>query len=77
MRALQQVDAVIHTASLHKQHIVTHCEQKFIDTNITGTYTLLEAAETRGVTQFVMSSTTKRVWRCFDAICRGMRRLDR
>lgn len=58
MRALQQVDAVIHTASLHKQHIVTHCEQKFIDTNITGTYTLLEAAETRGVTRFVMSSTT-------------------
>ena len=77
MRALQQVDGVIHTASLHKPHIVTHSEQKFIVTNITGTYTLLEAAETRGVTQFVMSSTTKRVWRCFDAICRGMRRLDR
>ena len=77
MRALKQVDGVIHTASLHKPHIVTHSEQKFIVTNITGTYTLLEAAETRGVTQFVMSSTTKRVWRCFDVICRGMRRLDR
>jgi UDP-glucose 4-epimerase len=58
MRALQKVDGVIRTAALHKPHIVTHSEEKFIDTNITGTYTLLEAAETRWVTRFVMSSTT-------------------
>ena len=56
VRALQQLDCVIYTASLLKLHIVTHSEQKFIDTNITGTYTLLEAAETCGVTRFVMSS---------------------
>lgn len=57
-RALQQVDDVIHKASLHKPHIVTPSKNNFIDTNITGTFTLLEAAEQLGVTRFVMSSTT-------------------
>lgn len=38
------IDAVLHTATLHKPHISTHSRQSFIDTNITGTLNLLEEA---------------------------------
>src|SRR5437870_3311120 len=34
-RCLENVDAVFHTASLHKPHIFTHSRQSFVDTNIT------------------------------------------
>lgn len=52
------VTHVIHTATLHKPHIVTHSQQAFVDTNITGTLTLLEAAVASGVECFVLTSTT-------------------
>lgn len=52
------VDAVIHTATLHKPHIATHARQDFVDTNITGTLNLLEGAAAAGVTSFVYTSTT-------------------
>ena len=42
--SMRGVDAVIHTATLHKPHIVTHSRQDFIDTNVTGTLNLLEEA---------------------------------
>jgi UDP-glucose 4-epimerase len=51
-------DAVVHAATLHKPHIVTHSRQAFVDTNITGTLNLLEAAVRRGVSAFVYTSTT-------------------
>ncbi|KAF3761874.1 NAD(P)-binding protein [Cryphonectria parasitica EP155] len=35
---------IIHTATLHKPHVTTHTKATFIQTNITGTLTLLEAA---------------------------------
>lgn len=38
------VDAVYHTATLHKPHVATHSRQQFIDTNVTGTLNLLEEA---------------------------------
>ena len=38
------VRAVLHTATLHKPHVATHSMQDFVDTNITGTLNLLEAA---------------------------------
>src|SRR5690242_6502259 len=41
------VDAVIHAATLHKPHVATHSRQAFVDTNITGTLQLLEAAAAR------------------------------
>jgi nucleoside-diphosphate-sugar epimerase len=41
-RCLSEVDAVLHTATLHKPHVVTHPRQAFIDTNISGTLNLLE-----------------------------------
>ncbi len=44
-QALFGVDVIVHTASLHKPHIVTHSKQAFIDTNVTGTLNLLEESK--------------------------------
>lgn len=52
------VDAMIHTATLHKPHVGTHSKQAFVDTNVTGTLNLLEAAVAAGVKSFVFTSTT-------------------
>ena len=52
------VEVVFHTATLHKPHVVTHTKQQFVDTNISGTLVLLEAAESHGVKAFVFTSTT-------------------
>jgi nucleoside-diphosphate-sugar epimerase len=57
-RAMQGVDAVVHTATLHKPHVATHSRQDFVDTNITGTLNLLEEAAAIGVATFVFTSTT-------------------
>jgi nucleoside-diphosphate-sugar epimerase len=57
-RCMQGVDAVLHTASLHKPHVATHSRQHFVDTNITGTLHLLEEAAEAGVSSFVFTSTT-------------------
>jgi UDP-glucose 4-epimerase len=52
------VDAVLHAATLHKPHVATHSRRDFVDTNITGTLNLLEAARDAGVSAFVFTSTT-------------------
>lgn len=52
------IDAVLHTATLHKPHVETHTRQQFVDTNISGTLNLLEAAVKAGVRAFVYTSTT-------------------
>jgi len=57
-RSMQGVDAVIHTATLHKPHVGTHSRQDFVDTNITGTLNVLEEAVSAGVASFVFTSTT-------------------
>jgi nucleoside-diphosphate-sugar epimerase len=51
-------DAVLHTATLHKPHIDSHAKQAFVDTNVTGTLTLLEEAAEAGVSGFVFTSST-------------------
>jgi UDP-glucose 4-epimerase len=56
--AMEGVRAVLHTATLHKPHMVTHSRQEFVDTNVTGTLTLLEEAADVGVEAFVQTSTT-------------------
>lgn len=56
--AMKGVRAVLHTATLHKPHVVTHSHQQFVDTNVTGTLTLLEAAADAGLEAFVQTSTT-------------------
>jgi UDP-glucose 4-epimerase len=57
-RRMPGVDAVLHTATLHKPHLITHSRQTFVDTNITGTLNLLEEAALAGVRSFVFTSTT-------------------
>lgn len=56
--SLRGMDAVIHAATLHKPHVVTHTHQDFIDTNITGTLNLLEESAQSGVARFIYTSTT-------------------
>jgi UDP-glucose 4-epimerase len=55
---MQGVDVVLHAATLHKPHVATHPRQAFVDTNITGTLNLLEAAVANQVRAFVFTSTT-------------------
>lgn len=57
-RAMKDVQAVLHTATLHKPHVATHTRQDFVDTNVSGTLNLLEAAAENGVGAFVFTSTT-------------------
>lgn len=52
------VDAVLHAATLHKPHVITHPRQAFVDVNVTGTLNLLEEAVTHRVKAFVFTSTT-------------------
>jgi len=55
---MSRIDAVIHTATLHKPHVATHSRQDFVETNITGTLHLLEEAVAVGVASFIYTSTT-------------------
>jgi len=57
-QCIKGMDAVLHAATLHKPHVATHSRQDFVDTNITGTLNLLEAAVAAGVKAFVYTSTT-------------------
>lgn len=57
-RAMNGVQAVFHTATLHKPHVATHSPQDFIDTNISGTLNLLEEAVAEKVGAFIYTSTT-------------------
>ena len=50
--------AVLHAATLHKPHVATHSDQDFLDTNVTGTLALLEAAVAARVEALVFTSTT-------------------
>jgi UDP-glucose 4-epimerase len=56
--AVAGVDAVVHTATLHKPHVGSHDRADFVGTNITGTLNLLEEAVAAGVSRFVFTSTT-------------------
>jgi len=55
---LAGVDAIIHAATLHKPHVATHSRQEFVDTNISGTLNLLEAAVRHKIKSFIYTSTT-------------------
>lgn len=57
-RHVKGAEAVIHTATLHKPHVATHARQAFVDTNVTGTLTLLEAAVRARTGVFLFTSTT-------------------
>ncbi|CAA9524435.1 MAG: UDP-glucose 4-epimerase [uncultured Solirubrobacteraceae bacterium] len=56
--AVRGVEGIVHAATLHKPHVASHARQDFVDTNVTGTLNLLEAAADAGVGRFVFTSTT-------------------
>ena len=49
---------IVNAATLHKPHVATHSRQAFVDTNITGTLNLLEAARAGVARAFIFTSTT-------------------
>ncbi|MDA0369255.1 MAG: NAD(P)-dependent oxidoreductase [Proteobacteria bacterium] len=55
---MNDVRAVIHTATLHKPHVATHAYEDFVETNVKGTLVLLEEARAAGVECFIFTSTT-------------------
>jgi UDP-glucose 4-epimerase len=57
-RCVEDAEAIVHAATLHKPHVGTHTRQQFVDTNVTGTLVLLEEAVAAGVGRFVFTSTT-------------------
>jgi nucleoside-diphosphate-sugar epimerase len=57
-RCARGLDAIVHTATLHKPHVGFRSRRDFVDTNVTGTLTLLEEAVSAGVGRFLFTSTT-------------------
>jgi nucleoside-diphosphate-sugar epimerase len=57
-QSLAGVEAVLHVATLHKPHIGSHGRRAFVDTNVSGTLTLLEESVAAGVGSFVFTSST-------------------
>jgi UDP-glucose 4-epimerase len=55
---MRGVDVVLHAATLHKPHVATHPRQAFVDTNVTGTLSVLEAALAARVSAVVFTSST-------------------
>lgn len=49
---------VIHAAALHKPDIERYARAAFVDTNVTGTLNLLDAAVRHGAERFIFTSTT-------------------
>jgi UDP-glucose 4-epimerase len=56
--AMAGVDVVFHAATLHKPQLAFLPSQAFVETNVSGTLALLNAAADAGVRAFVMSSST-------------------
>lgn len=52
------IEGVIHSGALHKPDIARFSRQSFVDTNVTGTLNLLEAAIAAGNDRFLFTSTT-------------------
>ena len=57
-RCVAGVDAIVHTATLHKPHVGSHGRVDFVGTNIAGTLNLLEEAVAAGTSRFIFTSTT-------------------
>ena len=73
-RCLAGVGAVLHAATLHKPHIGSHGRQAFVDTNVSGTLTLLEESVAAGVGSFVFTSSTSVFGRALTPLPGGRRR---
>jgi UDP-glucose 4-epimerase len=56
--AAAAVDAVVHAGALHKPDLARHTTQAFVDVNVSGTLSLLDAARAARASRFVFTSTT-------------------
>ena len=56
--ARHQIGAVVHAGALHKPDIGRYPKPAFVESNVTGTLNLLEAAVAAGHDRFVFTSTT-------------------
>jgi UDP-glucose 4-epimerase len=56
--SMKGVEAVLHTATLHRPQAASYSYTDFVEVNIRGTLTLLEEAVASGVRSFVYTSTT-------------------
>ena len=65
--AVGGVDAIVHTATLHKPHVQTHSDRCFVDTNVIGTLNLLESAVAHGCRSLIFTSTTSTFGRALTA----------
>jgi UDP-glucose 4-epimerase len=57
-RAMEGIEGVVHTATLHKPHVATHPREEFVEVNVRGTLVLLEEAVRARAGRFVFTSTT-------------------
>jgi UDP-glucose 4-epimerase len=57
-KSIGGVEAVVHSATLHKPHVDSHSQAEFVETNIAGTLNLLEEAVAANVSRFIFTSTT-------------------
>ena len=53
-----RINVVLHTATLHKPHVATHPRSAFVDTNVSGTLNVLEAAVAAGASGVIFTSST-------------------
>ena len=56
-RALEDIDAVVHTAALHAPHVGHVDEALFLEVNVEATVALARLAIDRGIRRFVFTST--------------------
>jgi UDP-glucose 4-epimerase len=64
---LRGADAVIHTAALQQPHLASHAREAFVETNVSGTLVMLEAAREADVRSFVFTSSTSAFGRALSA----------
>jgi len=64
---LRGADAVIHTAALQQPHLASHPREAFVETNVSGTLVMLEAARQADVRSFVFTSSTSAFGRALSA----------
>jgi len=57
VRAMEGVDAVVHAAALHGIHLQSWSPEDFWSINVTGTFTVYEAARAAGVRHVVLGSS--------------------
>src|SRR5919199_4701619 len=57
LRALRDVDVVVHAAALHGIHLEKYTADDFWDLNVAGTRNVYEAARERGVGKILLCST--------------------